>query len=189
MIKGIPASKGIGIGKALVYKQDDSIKKFAGKKVADSAIDQETARYKASAATAGQQLEEAKVKAEKILEEKELLLFEAYKQVLDDPILNDMVLTNMKKQQLCAEEAVDKIKAMFSALNNDYMRQRAEDVENVGKYILDALLGRERIDLSHLREDTILIAKDLTPADTAALDKNHIKGFAMKRAEKLRILQ
>ncbi len=185
MIKGIPASKGIGIGKALVYKQDDSIKKFAGKKVADSAIDQETARYKAAAATAGQQLEEARDKAAKILEEKELLLFEAYKQVLNDPILNDMVLTNMKKQQLCAEaavlEAVDKIKAMFSALNNDYMRQRAEDVENVGNYILDALLGRERIDLSHLREDTILIAKDLTPADTAALDKNHIKGFAMEK--------
>jgi phosphoenolpyruvate-protein phosphotransferase len=105
--------------------------------------------------------------------------------VLDDPILNDMVLTNIKEQHLCVEasvlEAVDKIKNMFLAIDNDYMKQRAEDIENVGIYLLDALLGRERIDLSRLEEDTILVAKDLTPADTVALDKKHIKGFAIEK--------
>ncbi|MDF2988692.1 MAG: PtsA, partial [Eubacterium sp.] len=185
MIKGIPASKGIGIGKALIYKQDDNITEFVGKKVKDTETDKETARFKAATLSAGSRLDEAGIKAAKVLEEKELQLFEAYKQVLNDPILTDMVLSDIKKQQLCAEaavlNAVDKIKAMFLALNNDYMRQRAEDVENVGNYILDDLLGREIIDLSQLEEDTILIAKELTPADTAALDKKHIKGFAMEK--------
>ncbi|MCX7710161.1 MAG: phosphoenolpyruvate--protein phosphotransferase [Clostridia bacterium] len=185
MIKGIPASKGIGIGKALVYKEAEDSNKFAGRKVTETEIENEISRFKAAHEATGKKLDETKIKASKVLEEKDLQLFEAYKMVLNDPILNDMVLANIKTQLLCVEasvlEAVGKIKAMFLAINNEYMKQRAEDVENVGNYILDALLGRERIDLSHLEEDTILIAKDLTPADTVGLDKKHIKGFAIEK--------
>ncbi len=185
MIKGIPASNGIGIGRALVYLEEDKSKEYTGKKIGETQLENEMARFAEAVQIAGKKLEEAKVKASKIFEEKDLQLFEAYIKVLGDPILNDMVRTNIQKQYLCAEasvlEAVDKIKAMFLTIDNDYMKQRAEDVENVGSYILDALLGRERIDLSQLEADTILIARDLTPADTVALDKARIKGFAIAK--------
>ena len=185
MIKGIPASNGIGIGRALVYLEEDKSKEYTGKKIGETQLENEMARFAEAVQIAGKKLEEAKVKASKIFEEKDLQLFEAYLKVLGDPILNDMVRTNIQKQYLCAEasvlEAVDKIKAMFLTIDNDYMKQRAEDVENVGSYILDALLGRERIDLSQLEADTILIARDLTPADTVALDKARIKGFAIAK--------
>ncbi|WP_313560817.1 phosphoenolpyruvate--protein phosphotransferase [Ruminiclostridium cellobioparum] len=185
MIKGIPASNGIGIGSALVYLEEDKSKEYTGKKIGETQLENEMARFAEAVQIAGKKLEEAKVKASKIFEEKDLQLFEAYIKVLGDPILNDMVRTNIQKQYLCAEasvlEAVDKIKAMFLTIDNDYMKQRAEDVENVGSYILDALLGRERIDLSQLEADTILIARDLTPADTVALDKARIKGFAIAK--------
>ncbi len=185
MIKGIPASNGIGIGKALVYQEEDKSKEYTGKKIGETQLENEMTRFAEAVQIAGKKLEEAKVKASKIFEEKDLQLFEAYMKVLGDPILNDMVRTNIQKQYLCAEasvlEAVDKIKAMFLTIDNDYMKQRAEDVENVGSYILDALLGRERIDLSQLEADTILIARDLTPADTVALDKARIKGFAIAK--------
>ncbi|WP_027629292.1 phosphoenolpyruvate--protein phosphotransferase [Ruminiclostridium cellobioparum] len=185
MIKGIPASNGIGIGSALVYQEEDKSKEYTGKKIGETQLENEMARFAEAVQIAGKKLEEAKVKASKIFEEKDLQLFEAYIKVLGDPILNDMVRTNIQKQYLCAEasvlEAVDKIKAMFLTIDNDYMKQRAEDVENVGSYILDALLGRERIDLSQLEADTILIARDLTPADTVALDKARIKGFAIAK--------
>ncbi len=185
MMKGIPASNGIGIGKALVYQEEDRSKEYSGKKIGETELENEMTRYTEAVQIAGEKLEEAKVRASKILEEKDLQLFEAYMKVLGDPILNDMVRTNIKKQYMCAEasvsEAVDKIKAMFLTIDNDYMKQRAEDVENVGNYILDALLGRKRIDLSQLETDTILIARDLTPADTVALDKARIKGFAIAK--------
>lgn len=185
MIKGIPASNGIGIGSALVYLEEDKSKEYTGKKIGETQLENEMARFAEAVQIAGKKLEEAKVKASKIFEEKDLQLFEAYLKVLGDPILNDMVRTNIQKQYLCAEasvlEAVDKIKAMFLTIDNDYMKQRAEDVENVGSYILDALMGRERIDLSQLEADTILIARDLTPADTVALDKARIKGFAIAK--------
>ncbi len=185
MIKGIPASNGIGIGSALVYQEEDKSKEYTGKKIGETQLENEMARFAEAVQIAGKKLEEAKVKASKIFEEKDLQLFEAYIKALGDPILNDMVRTNIQKQYLCAEasvlEAVDKIKAMFLTIDNDYMKQRAEDVENVGSYILDALLGRERIDLSQLEADTILIARDLTPADTVALDKARIKGFAIAK--------
>ncbi len=185
MIKGIPASNGIGIGKALVYQEEDKSKEYTGKKIGETQLENEMTRFAEAVQIAGKKLEEAKIKASKILEEKDLQLFEAYMKVLGDPILNDMVRTNIQKQYLCAEasvlEAVDKIKAMFLTIDNDYMKQRAEDVENVGNYILDALLGRERVDLSQLEADTILIARDLTPADTVALDKARIKGFAIAK--------
>lgn len=185
MMKGIPASNGIGIGKALVYQEEDRSKEYTGKRIGEAELENEMTRYTEAVQIAGEKLEEAKVKASKILEEKDLQLFEAYMKVLGDPILNDMVRTNIQKQYMCAEasvsEAVDKIKAMFLTIDNDYMKQRAEDVENVGNYILDALLGRERIDLSQLETDSILIARDLTPADTVALDKARIKGFAIAK--------
>lgn len=185
MIKGIPASNGIGIGSALVYQEEDKSKEYTGKKIGETQLENEMTRFAEAVQIAGKKLEEAKVKASKIFEEKDLQLFEAYIKVLGDPILNDMVRTNIQKQYLCAEasvlEAVDKIKAMFLTIDNDYMKQRAEDVENVGSYILDALMGRERIDLSQLEADTILIARDLTPADTVALDKARIKGFAIAK--------
>lgn len=185
MIKGISASNGIGIGSALVYQEEDKSKEYTGKKIGETQLENEMTRFAEAVQIAGKKLEEAKVKASKIFEEKDLQLFEAYMKVLGDPILNDMVRTNIQKQYLCAEasvlEAVDKIKAMFLTIDNDYMKQRGEDVENVGSYILDALLGRERIDLSQLEADTILIARDLTPADTVALDKARIKGFAIAK--------
>lgn len=185
MIKGIPASKGIGIGKALVYKEPDNFSQFIGRKISDYEVENEVRRFDEALLIARGHIEDTKVKASKVLEVKELQVFDAYKMVLNDPIFKDMVLSNIKRQFLGVEasvlEAVDKIRAMFLAVNNEYMKQRAEDMDHVGKYVLEALLGIERIDLSILHEDTILIAKDLSPADTVSLDKNHIKGFAIEK--------
>lgn len=188
MISGIPTSKGIGIGIAVVLGQNENFSKFIGQKITSTEIENNLERFDMARKATSAYIEKTKVKASEVLGDKEAQMFKAYKMLLDDPILNDMVLKNMKIQLLCAEaaviEAVDKIKAMFLAINNEYMKQRAEDVENVGKYIINALQGIESIDLSHLGIDSILIAKDLTPADTVALDKKHIKGFATQKGGK-----
>lgn len=185
MMKGIPASQGFGIGKALVYKEAEDIKGFAGRKISGAEVENELKRFEAALVTAGKYLEDVKVSAAQVLGEKELLVFEAYQMLLQDPLFSEMVLTNIKIEQLSGEAAVlaavDKIRAMFSAIDNEYMKQRADDVVNVGKHVIEALLGVGKINLSCLEGDTILIAEDLTPAETVALDVKHIKGIAIEK--------
>ncbi len=185
MIKGIPASGGIGIGKAVLYKAPENTDALKGLKLTETEKEKDIARLNKALEATGLYFEATKVKALQVLGQKEAQMFEAYKMVLKDPIFNDMVTENINKRLFCAEaavlKAVEEIQAMFSAIDNEYMKQRAEDVMHVGNYILDFLLGRERIDLSHLNEDTILVARDLTPADTIGLDKKHIKGFAIEK--------
>jgi phosphoenolpyruvate-protein phosphotransferase (PTS system enzyme I) len=185
MIKGIPASQGIGIGKALVYKDTEDFNKFAGRKINSAEIENEFKRFEEAVVTAGKYLENIKISAGQVLGKDELLLFEAYQILLHDPLLNEMVQTNVKIELLSAEAAVlaavEKIHSMFSAIDNEYMKQRAEDVVNVGKHLLDALLGTGKMDLACLDNDTILIAEDLTPAETVTLDSKHIKGIVIEK--------
>jgi phosphotransferase system enzyme I (PtsI) len=185
MITGISASQGIGLGQAAVYKETNDFQRFAERKVTEAEIENEVNRFESALVTAVHYLEDVKDNAAQLLGEDELQLFEAYQMLLNDPQLNEMVVTNIKVERLSAEAAVlaavAQIRALFAAIDNEYLRQRADDVENVGKHIMDALLGMGRADLARLAHDTVLIASDLTPADTVALDLKHIKGIALEK--------
>ncbi len=183
MIKGIPASPGIGIGKALVYKETENLTQFAGMKITGNEIENELKRFRDALATAEEYLKTIKNSAAGVLGENELLVFEAYQMLIRDPLFSEMVQTNIKIELLASEaavlKAVDKIREMFVAIDNEYMKQRADDMVNVGKHVMDALLGRARMNLALLEGDVILIAEDLSPAETVSLDSGHIKGIAL----------
>ncbi|NLU52950.1 MAG: phosphoenolpyruvate--protein phosphotransferase [Clostridiaceae bacterium] len=184
-IKGIGASKGIGIGKAVVLKAAEDKGKFVDKRILESEIEKETDRFNKAVADTAKYYDEIIVKARGVLKEQEIQVFEAYKLLLNDPILMDMIADFIKNELLCAEgsliKAVEQVKSMFLALNDEYMRQRAEDIENVGKNIFMSLTGNMPADLSNLYEDSIIVAEDLSPADTVSLDRRHVKGFAVEK--------
>ena len=184
-IKGIGASKGIGIGKAVVLKAAEDKGKFVDKRILESEIEKETDRFNKAVADTAKYYDEIIVKARGVLKEQEIQVFEAYKLLLNDPILMDMIADFIKNELLCAEgsliKAVEQVKSMFLALNDEYMRQRAEDIENVGKNIFMSLTGNTPADLSNLYEDSIIVAEDLSPADTVSLDRRHVKGFAVEK--------
>lgn len=185
MYKGIAASKGIGIGRAVVIKEAVPTAQIENRIVDESQVENEMIRFKDAVQATADGLEKTKAKASELLSEEEIQVFEAYKMVLGDPIFNDIVAEKIKKEKFSAESAVsfaiDKIRAMFLAIDNEYMRQRAEDIDNVGKSIMNSLLGIETVDLSDLGEDSIIVAKDLAPGETVTLDKKHAKGFAMEK--------
>ncbi len=185
MLKGIAASKGIGIGKAAVLREMDDLQNLAGKTVSEPEIENETARFKNALAQTEKTMEAAKAKAAEIMGEAEAQVFEAYRMVLRDPVFISTVTGKMNNGHYSAEaavlRAVDEIKAMFLSISNDYMRQRAEDIGHVGKSLINQLLGKAQVDLFHLDEDTIVIAKDLAPGDTVSLDRKHVKGFAIEK--------
>lgn len=185
MIKGIPASPGIGIGKALVYKETENLTPFAGRKITGNEVENELKRFGDALAAAEEYLQTIKNSAAGVVGENESLVFEAYQMLIRDPLFSEMVQTNIKIELLASEaavlKAVDKIREMFEAIDNEYMKQRADDMVNVGKHVMDALLGRERMNLARLEENVILIARDLAPAETVSLDAGHIKGIALEK--------
>ncbi|MGI6085385.1 MAG: phosphoenolpyruvate--protein phosphotransferase [Acetivibrionales bacterium] len=185
MIKGIAASKGIGIGKAFVLKTKVDTSLYIGKKVNAADVDNELKRFREAVEDADKHYDNVIEKAKGVLDDSEQQVFHAYKMMLKDPIFTDMVAGSVRNDLLGAEGAViaatDQLKQMFLQLNDDYMKQRAEDVVNIGKSILLNLVGGTAADLSEIDEDTIIIAEDLSPADTVSMNKQYVKGFAVER--------
>jgi phosphotransferase system enzyme I (PtsI) len=110
-------------------------------------------------------------------------IFDAHLLVLEDPTLIEEVTRRIMHEKVNAEYAfkqvAEKYAATLSALDDEYLRERASDMRDVTSRILDNLLGREEgLDLSKLTEKCIIISHDLTPSRTATMDKKMVVGFA-----------
>ena len=102
--------------------------------------------------------------------------------ILSDKVLTNSIINELKSQSTTAEYAVSTVlrrfAAQFGAMKDALMADRQRDVHDIEKRLLSHLIGRKREDLKHLTSDTVVIAHDLLPSQTAALDKTHVKGFA-----------
>jgi phosphotransferase system enzyme I (PtsI) len=178
MIKGIAASPGISIGKAAVLKE--GYVQVIRRKVENT--EGEIIRFRDAAATAKEQLKYIRDIAEKNLGEDKARIFEAHILMLEDPEFVDAVENEIKNNHINAEYAlgtvVDEFASMFRQIGNEYMRERAADIKDIGKRIRNILLGIENTSLLALKEQCIIVAKDLTPSDTAQMDKSKVLGFA-----------
>jgi phosphotransferase system enzyme I (PtsI) len=185
MIKGIAASNGIGIGKAFILKTKVDNSLYTGKKISASDVENELRRFKEAVEATDKHYDLVIEKAKGVLNDSEQQVFHAYKMMLKDPIFSDMVTGAIKNDSFCVEWAVissaEQLKQMFLQLNDDYMKQRAEDVSNISKSLLLSLTGNTATDLSEILEDSIIIAEDLSPADTVSMNKQYVKGFAVEK--------
>lgn len=180
MYKGIAASPGIAIGKAYIYKNIEI--KVEPRKINDDEIELELEKLNHSIKISKEQLEKIKENTMEKLGEDKAKIFEAHLMVLEDPVLFSEIEEKIKTEKTCAEYAVktviDGYIDIFSAMEDDYMRERAADIKDVGERIIRNILGIPIKNLSELDETVIIIAKDLTPSDTAQLDKNKVLAFA-----------
>lgn len=179
MIKeGIIASPGIAIAKAFVYaKADLNIEEI---KVSDAAA--EIKRLQDALEASREQLVAIKEKAAADLGAEEAEIFEAHAMVLEDPEFVDSITGEIKSNGVNAEFAIkvvtDRFYDIFDAMDDPYFRGRAADIRDVGTRVVNNVMGVENVDISSLDEDTIIIAEDLAPSDTAQMDKKRVKGFA-----------
>ncbi|MFD3155672.1 phosphoenolpyruvate--protein phosphotransferase [Haloimpatiens sp. FM7330] len=178
MIKeGISASKGYAIGK-VVIKTDEEVQ-IVEKKIED--IGAEKARLKEAVEASREQLMKIKEKAEKEVGADKAAVFESHMMLLDDPEFTGAIEMNIDSNSVNAEKAlqdvIDMYMGIFAAMEDEYMRERAADVKDVGKRILNNLAGVKGVDFDSLDENTILVAHDLTPSDTAQLDRNKVIAF------------
>lgn len=174
---GIPASNGIAIGKA--YRLVEPDLSFEKRTVNDS--DAEIARFHESIKLTESQIEAIKEHAQENLGDDKAAIFEAHLLILNDPEIIQLVEEKIKNEKTNAEtalkETTDMFIEQFEQLNNEYMRERAADIRDVRKRILANLLNVTIPNPSLINEEVIIIANDLTPSDTAQLNRNFVKGF------------
>ncbi|MBK5243549.1 MAG: phosphoenolpyruvate--protein phosphotransferase [Eubacteriaceae bacterium] len=176
--EGIIASPGIAIAKALVYE------KVAVEVNKDKTEDRlgEIKKFHQALEQSQTQLKKIKIKAISELGEEEGAIFEAHAMVLEDPELIEGVETEINDNQFGAAYAVkivtDRFFKIFDQMDDPYFSARAADIRDVGTRVLYNILGIVQADLSKLDDDVIIIADDLTPSDTAQMDKKRVMGFA-----------
>lgn len=175
-LQGIAVSEGVAVAKAyrlaepdLLITERDTIEPSAEKQ-----------RFHLAVANAKTQLEKIRDYAILMVGEEEAEIFSAHLLVLQDPDFHAAIEGEID-QHVQAEKALQKIAQqfidLFSQMDNEYMRQRAADIEDVARRILASLLGKVLPDVSQIDEEVVLIAYDLSPSVTAQLNKQFVKGF------------
>lgn len=177
-LKGIAASDGVAVAKAYLLVQPD----LSFSKVSVEDTTGEEKRLDEALAKSTKDLQFIRDKAAKTLGEAEAQVFDAHLMVLSDPELIGQIKQNITDNKVNAESALKEVTdmyiSMFEAMDdNAYMQERAADIRDVTKRILAHLLQVTLPNPSMINEEVVVIAHDLTPSDTAQLDRQFVKAF------------
>ncbi len=177
-LKGIAASDGIAVAPAYLLVEPDL--SFSKKSISD--VDSEVARYKKAIEESTAEVEKIRDVAKKSLGEEEAQVFDAHLMILNDPEFTGAIEDEIKNQKINAEAALDETAQKFITIfegmtDNAYMQERAADVRDVSKRIMAHLLGKELPNPASIDHEVVVVAHDLTPSDTAQLNKKYVKGF------------
>ncbi|HIZ95917.1 MAG TPA: phosphoenolpyruvate--protein phosphotransferase [Candidatus Ligilactobacillus excrementavium] len=178
MLKGIAASDGIAAAKAYMLVQPDL--SFSETTIDDP--EAEVSRLNDAVTASKKDLEIIKAKAAENLGDEEAQVFEAHLTILSDPEMLGQISDKIKNDKVNAEAAVKSVTDMFIQMfegmtDNAYMQERAGDVRDVTKRLQSHLLGVTMPSPALIDEEVVIVAHDLTPSDTAQLDRKFVKGF------------
>jgi phosphotransferase system enzyme I (PtsI) len=176
-LKGIGASAGIAIAKAYRLEEPE----LNVEKSSVENIEAEVQRFDAAIKQSTSELEQIKEHAFKELGEDKAAIFAAHLLVLSDPELinpiKDKITTEKVNAEFALQEVANMFISMFESMDNEYMKERAADIRDVTKRVMSHLLGVTIPNPSMISEEVIIIAEDLTPSDTAQLNRQYVKGF------------
>lgn len=177
MKKGIAASKGYAIGKVFIQEHEEIV--ITDTKVSDVSIEREV--LKKALEDSKSQLEVIKEKALTEIGEHEAAVFEAHLTLLDDPEFTGQMEMTIENESINAMKAVqnvtDTFVMIFESMDDTYMRERAADIKDVSKRIISNLAGKGGSAFAINESNTIVVANDLTPSDTAQLDRSKVVAF------------
>ncbi|MEH7445082.1 phosphoenolpyruvate--protein phosphotransferase [Bacillus sp. JJ1122] len=176
-LQGIAASNGIAIAKAYKLVEPD----FSFEKKTVEAPADEVARFQAALQTAKAELAQIRDQAGTELGADKAAIFDAHLLVLSDPELispiEDKINTEHVNAEHALKETADMFISMFESMDNEYMKERAADIRDVTKRVMAHLLGVQIPNPSMIAEEVVIVAEDLTPSDTAQLNRQFVKGF------------
>src|SRR3989338_4096493 len=179
ILKGIPASPGIIIGKAYLVDSEDIT--VSRRKITDDDLPEEINRLQEALLRTRAEILKIKEKISKEMGAEHGEIFSAHLLVLEDTMLIEEVIAKMKKERVGVEyvflDVLRKYIKTFSQMDDEYLKERISDINDVGKRILRNLLGAKQISLADLKEEVVIVAYDLSPSDTAVMHKKNVIGF------------
>ncbi|HDA9447263.1 TPA: phosphoenolpyruvate--protein phosphotransferase [Staphylococcus aureus] len=179
LIKGIAASDGVAIAKAYLLVESD-LTFDKNEKVTD--VEGEVAKFNSAIEASKVELTKIRNNAEVQLGADKAAIFDAHLLVLDDPELIQPIQDKIKNENANAATALTDVTTqfvtIFESMDNEYMKERAADIRDVSKRVLSHILGVELPNPSMIDESVVIVGNDLTPSDTAQLNKEFVQGFA-----------
>ena len=177
MKKGIAASKGYAIGTVFLQEHEEIV--ITDAKITDVAAEKE--KMQKALDNSRSQLEAIKAKAAEEMGAEKAEVFEAHITLLDDPEFTGAMMNEIEMNSINGLKAIESVTntfvAIFESMDNEYMRERAADIKDVSKRILSNFAGKGGDDFAITENNTIVVAHDLTPSDTAGLDRSKVVGF------------
>jgi phosphotransferase system enzyme I (PtsI) len=180
ILKGIPAAPGIIVGKAyLIDSEDFTVTK---RHITERDLPSEINRFQDALIKTRSEILKIQDKISKDMGAEHGEIFSAHLLVLEDTMLIEEVIAKMKKERIGVEyiflDVLRKYIRTFAKMDDEYLKERISDINDVGKRVLRNLLGAKQISLSNLKEKVIIIAYDLSPSDTAVMHRKNVIGFA-----------
>src|SRR5437764_5727937 len=179
--KGIGVSPGVVISTAVVLDAEDLL--IPRRAVAPEQAPQELQRLQEAIAHAGADLTKLRDRIAAEVGKEIGGIFDFHLAVLRDKSVLNQIQSEIKNQHASAEYAVSVVMRRYAntilQLKDKYLSERVKDVHDIEKRVLRLLIGQKHEDLFHLTQDVVVIAHDLLPSQTAALDRKHVKGFAI----------
>lgn len=177
-LNGIAASPGIAIAKAYQLVTPD----LSFEKVTTENTEEEISRLEQALEVSRTELEKIKEHTENKLGEDHAAIFSAHLLILNDPELINPMKEKIETDKVIAATAVEEVSTMFidmfENMDNEYMRERAADIKDVTKRVMAHILGVTFPNPALIDEEVVIIAEDLTPSDTAQLNREFVQGFA-----------
>ena len=183
ILEGIGGSPGICIGKAYLVDKEgvDVVKKYV---VREDSLSTEVGRFKTAVKKAREALRKIIDDTPEDLRQHAQIL-ETHVLLLEDKMLYDRTIDVIEKERVNAEWALKKVvslvKPMFENMSDDYLKQRAEDITHVSDRIMENLVGADQVNIARIDKRVILVARDLSPAETSQIQLERIKGFVTNR--------
>ncbi|WP_145519701.1 phosphoenolpyruvate--protein phosphotransferase [Staphylococcus warneri] len=178
LINGIAASDGVAIAKAYLIVEPD-LSFDSSETITD--VEGETSKFNNAIEASKIELTKIRNNAEVQLGADKAAIFDAHLLVLDDPELIQPIQDKIKNDHVNAATALNEVTTqfitIFESMDNEYMKERAADIRDVSKRVLAQILGVELPNPSMIDESVVIIGNDLTPSDTAQLNKEFVQGF------------
>ena len=179
ILKGIGVSSGIAIGRAhLIERGRVEVEERPIKK---AQVEKEVNRFRRAVEQSKLQLQRIKEKLLKESAKEHVYIIDAHLLILEDKMLIDDTIKNIRERLIGAEGALKRhmhnLSTIFDRIEDEYLRARKSDIEQIGERVLRNLVGKKHEGLSHMKEKVIIVAHDLTPSDTAQMKKDKILGF------------
>ncbi|MBN1794559.1 MAG: phosphoenolpyruvate--protein phosphotransferase [Candidatus Omnitrophica bacterium] len=179
VLSGIPAAPGIAIGTAVLLDSEDF--DILYRKVTKEGIAREIARFEDALIKTRSEILAIQDRIAREMGAEHAEIFNAHLLVLEDRMLIEEVITTVEREQLCIEyvfrKVLEKYIRVFANMNDEYLKERTADIEDVGKRILSNLLGKEKKTLKKFSENSIVVAYDLSPSDTASMHTKNVISF------------